>query len=158
MMEFFLSKVWLFVCGIAVTGVLLMAFSGMDHSVIDDEAQRRVVQLAEVLDSVSDSPANVQLTMTVADYVPDGSSSVLISKGYVCFDSGTERKYAVLHSAIVLAGRNGTVVENLTLVHGDILLVHKDPAHRGVIHVQVAKERTVSLTAWTNRSQSFLLV
>jgi hypothetical protein len=147
MMEFFLSKVWLFVCGIAVTGVLLMAFSGLDHSVTDDELQRRVVQLAEVLDSVSDAPANVQMTIAVADYVPEGSSSVLITKGYVCLDSGTERSYASLHSAFVLAGRNGTGLDNLTLFHGDILLLHRDPANKGVVQVQVAKERTISLTA-----------
>ena len=147
MMEFFLSKVWLFVCGIAVTGVLLMAFSGMDHSVTDQESQRRVVQLAEVLDSVSDTPANVQISVTVADYLPQGSSSVSISKGYVCLDSGTERKCAGLHSSFVLAGINGTEVDSLILFHGDILLVHKDPAKKGVVQVQVAKERTISLTA-----------
>ena len=147
MMEFFLSKVWLFVCGIAVTGVLLMAFSGMDHSVTDDESQRRVLQLAEVLDSVSDAPANVHMTIIVADYVPEGSSSVLITKGYVCLDSGTERCYASLHSAFVISGRNGAEVNDLTLSYGDILLLHKDPANKGVVQVQVAKERTISLTA-----------
>lgn len=147
MMEFFLSKVWLFVCGIAVTGVLVLAFSGMDHSVTDDESQRRVVQLADVLDSVSESPDTVQMTIAVADYLPDGHSSVLITKGYVSIESGAERKYAILHSNIVLNENNGIDPENFILVHGDILMVHKDPAKKGVIHVQVAKERTVSLTA-----------
>ncbi|HEY3419974.1 MAG TPA: hypothetical protein VGK23_05420 [Methanomassiliicoccales archaeon] len=80
-MEFFLSKVWLFVCGIAVTSVLVLAFSGLGHSVTDDESQRRVAQMADALDSVSDSPDNVHMTIRVADYLPDGKSHLLMSKG-----------------------------------------------------------------------------
>jgi hypothetical protein len=144
MMEFFLSKVWLFVCGIAVTGVLVLAFSGMDHSVSDDETQRRVQQLAEIIDSVSNSADNVQMTIAVADYLPDESSSVSIKNGYVCVDTGTERRYASLHSSILLKCAGPT---DLPLVHGDLLLVHRDPIKKGVVQIQVAKERTVSLTA-----------
>ncbi|MGD0817750.1 MAG: hypothetical protein ABR986_05050 [Methanomassiliicoccales archaeon] len=147
MMEFFLSKVWLFVCGIAITAVLVLAFSGMDHSVNDDEAQRRVAQLADVLDSVSESPNNVQMTITVSDYLPEGRSVIMISEGFVSLESGIERRYAPLHSATILTDCNGIIAEDLTLVHGDLLLVHKDPARKGHIRVQVAKDRTVSLTA-----------
>ena len=70
-----------------------------------------------------------------------------MTKGYVCLDSGTERYYASLHSAFVISGRNGAEVDDLTLSYGDILLLHKDPANKGVVQVQVAKERTISLTA-----------
>jgi hypothetical protein len=147
MMEFFLSKIWLFVCGIAVTAVLVMAFSGMDRSVADDEAQQRVVQMADVLDSVSDSPNNVQMTIAVADFLPEDRSVFQLSEGYVCIVSGDERSYAPLHSTVIITDSNGNVKENFTLVHDDILLVHKDLAKKGIVHVQVAKERTVSLTA-----------
>ena len=147
MMEFFLSKVWLFICGIAVTAVLVLAFSGMDHSVTDDEAQRRVSQLADILDSVSFSPNSLNMTITVGDFLPEDRSVVLIAKGYVTIESGTERRYATLHSTIIINDWNGTISENCVLVHGDRMLVHKDPVKKGLLHVQVAKERTVSLTA-----------
>jgi hypothetical protein len=143
MMEFFLSKVWLFVCGIAVTGVLVLAFSGLGHSLADDESQRRVAQMADALDSVSDSPDHVHMTIRVADYLPDGRSHLVMSKGYICIESGGERKYAIIHSSISIYDSNGTGSDSLTLVHGDVLLVAK--ASKGVIKVQVAKERTVSL-------------
>jgi hypothetical protein len=145
MMEFFLSKVWLFACGIAVTGVLVLAFSGLGNSVADDESQRRVEQMADALDSVSDSPDSVHMTVRVADYLPDGKSHLLMSAGYIGIESGGERKYAMLHSSIVLNDNNGTSWDSITLVYGDVLLVTKDPASKGVIWVQVAKERTVSL-------------
>ena len=147
MMEFFLSKVWLFVCGIAVTAVLVLAFSGMDHSVTDGETQRRVAQLAQVLDSVSDSPGHLCMMVPVADYLQDGRSVVVISHGYVSIQTGADRCYAPLHAAIVLTDDNGTASDNCTLVHGDVLIVQKDPAKKGGLSVQVAKERTVPLTA-----------
>jgi hypothetical protein len=147
MMEFFLSKLWLFVCGIVVTAVLVMAFSGMDHSVTVDEAQRRAAQMADVLDSVSDSPGNVHMTIAVADFLPDDRSLILISEGLIYIESGTERRYAPLHSTICLTGVNGSVLENCSLVHGDLLLIHKNPLKKGLVYIQVAKERTVSLTA-----------
>jgi hypothetical protein len=147
MMEFFLSKVWLFVCGLTVTAVLVLAFSGLDNSVANDEAQRRVSQLADVLDSVSCSTNGLNVTIAVADFLPDTSSMAKISKGYVCIGSGPERRYATLNTDIILTDRNGSVSNNCSLVHGDILFVHKDPAKRSLIDVQVAKERTVSLTA-----------
>ena len=109
MMEFFLSKVWLFICGIAVTAVLVMAFSGMDHSVTDDEAQRRVTQLAGILDSVSFSPNSVNLTITVDDFLPEDGSVVLMGEGYVTVESGTERRYAALHTTIIMNDWNGTI-------------------------------------------------
>jgi hypothetical protein len=145
MMEFFLSKVWLFVCGIAVTSVLVLAFSGLGHSVTDDESQRRVAQMASALDSVSDSPDHVQMTIRVADYLPDVESHLQMSNGYICIESGSERKYAIMHSLVSLNDGSGSA--DLTLVYGDVLLVSKDPASKGVIRVQVAKERTVSLIA-----------
>ena len=147
MMEFFLSKIWLFVCGIAVTAVLVLAFSGMDHSVTNDEAQRRVSQLADVLDSVSCSTSDVNITIAVTDFLPQDSSVARIANGYVSVESGAERQYAALHSTIVLTDRSGTVAANCTLVHGDLLLDEQDLAKKGLIDVQVAKERTVSLTA-----------
>ena len=147
MMEFFLSKVWLFVCGMAVTAVLVLAFSGMGHSVTDDEAQRRVSQLANVLDSVSDSPNHLNITISIADFLPEDGSVARISKEFVCIESGTERRYATLHATIMLTDSNGMVSGNCTLVHGDRLTVHKDPVKKNLIRVQVAKERTVSLTA-----------
>jgi hypothetical protein len=52
-----------------------------------------------------------------------------------------------MHSSISVNDSNGTSSDSLTLVHGDILIVTKDPAGKGIIQVQVAKERTVSLTA-----------
>ncbi len=145
MMEFFLSKVWLFVGGIAVTGVLVLAFSGIDRSVSDDESQRRVDQLADALDAVSNTPDLVSFRLSVADYLPDARSSMLISKGYVCIQEGTDRSYASLHCAIVLTHANGS--DDLTVSWDDILLVNKGMGVRGIIQVQVAKERTVSLTA-----------
>lgn len=147
MMEFFLSKVWLFVCGLAVTAVLVLAFSGLDHSVATDEAQRRVSQMADVLDSVSISTSGLNVTIEVADFLPDPDSVAKISKGYVCIGAGPERRYASLHTDIILTDPDGDVMENCTLVHGDRLNVHKDPAKRSLIDVHVAKERTVSLTA-----------
>jgi hypothetical protein len=147
MMEFFLSKVWLFVCGLSVTAVLVLAFSGVDHSVTNDEFQRRASQMADVLDSVSYSPNDINVTIAVADFLPDPSSVAKISKGYVCIGSGAERRYAPLHATIMLTDRTGSVSENCTLLHGDRLFVHKDPAKRSLIHVQVANDRTVSRTA-----------
>ncbi len=147
MMEFFLSKVWLFVCGLAVTAVLVLAFSGMDHSVASDEVQRRVSQLADTLDSVSYSPNGMNVTISMDDFLPDPGSVAKISTGYVCIGSGTERRYAPLHASMMLTDRTGSVVDNCTLVHGDLLVVHKDLAKRSLVHVQVAKERTVSFTA-----------
>ena len=146
MMEFFLSKVWLFVCGIAVTAVLVMAFSGMDHAVSGTETQHRVVQMAEVLDSLSDSPT-VQMRFAASDFLPETGSTIRISQGYLCLVNGNERGYASLHSTVILTGIDGVVIENATLVHGDVLLVHRDVTKKGCILVQVAKERTVSLTA-----------
>jgi hypothetical protein len=147
MMEFFLSKVWLFVCGLTVTAALVLAFSGLDHSVANDETQRRVSQLADALDSVSYSPNGLNVTIAVADFLPEAGSVAKISKGYVCIGSGPERRYASLHTDVVITDRHGAVLENCTLVHGDRLLVHKDLNKRTLIDVQVAKERTVSLTA-----------
>jgi hypothetical protein len=146
MMEFFLSKMWLFVCGIAVTAVLVMAFSGMDHAVSGTEAQHRVVQMAEVLDSLSDSSA-VQMRIAVSDYLPEAGSTIRISQGYLGLVTGNERCYASLHSTIILTGIDGVVTGNVTLVHGDVLIVHREMSQKGCILVQVAKERTVSLTA-----------
>ncbi len=146
MMEFFLSKVWLFVCGIAVTAVLVMAFSGMDHAVTDDEVQQRATQLAAVLDSVSDSPDNVQMTISVADFLPDVDSVASIKNGYVSIESGTGKRYAPLHSATSFIDDNALADGNCTIVYGDLLIVHKDPSQDRII-IQVAKERTVSLTA-----------
>jgi hypothetical protein len=147
MMEFFLSKIWLFICGIAVTATLVLAFSATDHSVTDDEAQRRASQMAEILDSVACSPNSVNLTISVGDYLPDDGSVASIAKGYITIVSGTERRYATLHSTILLDGMDGVPSTNCTLVHGDLLRVHKGLVEKGLIHVQVAKERTVSLTA-----------
>ena len=146
MMEFFLSKVWLFVCGIAVTAVLVMAFSGMDHAVTGNEAQRRVVQMADVLDSLPIS-SKVQMSIAVSDYLPEAGSRMNISPGFLSLVTGSERCYASLHSTIILTGFDGSVVGNVTLVHGDVLLVHRDLAKKGCLSVQVAKDRTVSLTA-----------
>jgi hypothetical protein len=147
MMEFFLSKVWLFVSGLAVTAVLVLAFSGMDHSVAIDEVQRRVSQLADTLDSVSYSPNGMNVTIAVDDFLPEPGSVAKISKGYVYIGSGTERRYAPLHASMAITDRTGSVVDNCTLVHGDLLFVHKDLAIRSLVQVQVAKERTVSFTA-----------
>ncbi len=146
MMEFFLSKVWLFVCGIAVTTVLVIAFSGVDHAVADDEVQHRVTQLAAVIDSVSDSPDNVQMTISVADFLPDVQSVASIKNGYVCIESEIGGRYAPLHSTITYLESNVTADGNHILVHGDLLILHKDLSKNRII-IQVAKERTVSLTA-----------
>jgi hypothetical protein len=147
MMEFFLSKIWLFVCGFAVTAVLVMAFSGMDHTVTDDEAQRRISQLADALDSVSTSTGNIDMTISVSDFLPEDESVIIITKEYVAIESGTERRYAALHCTISLNDISGVRSENCTLVHGDLLSVHKDMIKKGLLHVQVAKERAISLTA-----------
>ena len=146
MMEFFLSKVWLFVCGIIVTAVLVMAFSGVDHAVTITEAQRRVVQMADVLDSLSDSPS-VQMRIAASDYLPEAGSTIRISPGYLSLVTGNERCYASLHSTVILTGIDGAVTENIILVHGDVLVVHREISKKNCILVQVAKDRTVSLTA-----------
>jgi hypothetical protein len=146
MMEFFLSKIWLFICGIAVTAVLVLAFSAMDQSMTDDEAQRRVSQMAEILDSVACSQNSVDMTISVSDYLPEGSIAS-IAKGYITIVSENERRYATLHSSIIMDEMDGVPSENCTLVHGDLLRVHKGQVEKGLVHVQVAKERTVSLTA-----------
>ena len=146
MMEFFLSKVWLFVCGVLVTAVLVMAFSGMDQAVSGSEAQHRVVQMAEVLNSISDSPT-VQMNIAVSDYLPEDGSTIRISPGYLSLVTGNEKCYASLHSTIILTGIDGLLAENITLVHGDVLIVHRETTKKECISVQVAKDRTVSLTA-----------
>ena len=146
MMEFFLSKVWLFVCGIIVTAVLVMAFSGMDHAVSGTEAQHRVVQMADVLDSLSDSPT-VQMRIAVSDYLPQAGSTMRIYQGYLSLVTGNEKCYASLHSTVILTGIDGRLAENITLVHGDVLIVHRETTKKECISVQVAKDRTVSLTA-----------
>jgi hypothetical protein len=145
MIEFFLSKVWLFVCGIVVTGVLVMAFTGVDHSITDDESQRRVSQVASALDSVADSSDRVAMTIKADDYLKDDRSTMLISKGYVCIRSGDVRNYAAMHATVVQKYGNGS--EDLTLAHGDILLVENGMGGKGLIQVHVANVRTVSWTA-----------
>jgi hypothetical protein len=147
MIEFFLSKVWLFVCGIAVTAVLVMAFSGMDQSVTDDETQRRATQFADVLDSVADSAGSVQMKISVADYLPDQWSVVCLSNGYLSMQTGAEKRYAPLHATMVISDQNGPISGKCQRAAGDVLVVHNDPAKKGCISVQVAKERTTSLIA-----------
>ena len=145
MMEFFLSKVWLFVCGIAVTAVLVMAFTGLDHNVSDSESQRRVDQLADVIDSAADFP-DVHLAVEISDYLPDADSAMRISNGYVSLVHGNVLRHAALHREMEIFDGLGFMVENCTLAHGDRLMLSNDRSNK-VLHVQVAKERTVSLTA-----------
>jgi hypothetical protein len=146
MMEFFLSKVWLFICGIAVTAVLVTAFSGLDHSVADGECQRRADQIAEIIDSAA-VMSDVHITMQASDYLPYPDSYFMITDGYVSLARDGELRHSALHSDITLIGANGTAVRDCTLVHGDILVLSKDRSTNACLRVQVAKERTVSLTA-----------
>ncbi|KQM11290.1 hypothetical protein AOA80_09020 [Methanomassiliicoccales archaeon RumEn M1] len=155
MMEFFLSKLWMIIAGLAVMGAILASFGALDDRTVEEGLMAEMASTSNILEEMNGCPVG-----TMVRIVPDlPSEAVLrIGNGSLWLVRGGPDIMVEIHSEVV-AMEGGLVVPYVEAAPGGAFIASRAEQNGTLVTVvQLEKTELSSLTASTNlRASSSVL-
>jgi|WetSurMetagenome_2_1015567.scaffolds.fasta_scaffold210222_2 hypothetical protein len=116
MMEFYLSKVWVFVVGLMLMLVLVQSVN-MQGQVKEDEAMRQVAkEIGEMLESLNEAGPGLQRTVEMRSVLPDTASLTVHGDYAVLTDGRYNISFSTPPTALFVQLNDGNYLEVESLV------------------------------------------
>lgn len=149
MLEFFLSKMWLFLAGFALIGAVTSAFTQLNGDMVREDMTEVVADLSEAIEGVNGSPRGTTLTVRM-DSLLGPDRTAVVTNGSVWVEWSRGRVAAECSAEVVLLDGEATV-DRLAIGLRDRLILTKSVVEgRSVTVVQLEKVETISLTTSTS--------
>lgn len=146
MMEFLLSKLWLFLAGAAVLAVTVAAFGSLHDAFAEEGTRAAVDEVRSVLAELDGCPPGTLVRL--APDLPSGSA-LRVGNGTVWLVR--EGADIGLAGPAVVALRDGSAVAYIEARPGDVMVAERRTAGDSVVtFVQLEKAAASSSTALTN--------
>jgi len=116
MMEFYLSKVWVFVVGLMLMVVLVQSVN-MQGQVKEDEAMRQVAkELGEMLESLNEAGPGLERAIEMRSILPDTATLTVHDDYAVLTDGRCNVSFSTPLTALLVQLNDGSYIEVESLV------------------------------------------
>ncbi len=124
MIEFFLSKVWAFIFGVAVVALILNIFHSMNSGAHSRYAMRSLDELSDTIDEIGDREHHCRVEIPLEDILPRGSSLTVLGD-VLRLEVEGEDYYREIPEVVLIERGAGTEseVQSLRCQQGDTLVV-----------------------------------
>lgn len=152
MIEFVMSRVWLVIAGLAMAGVVLVAFTGLDDGTRDRAAVDGANALADLTEELRTNGQVGEVRVDGRDVIFDDDYSLRVCNGSIWVQSG-QKEHAVAGPRDLVLVEGNRTVDSLTIRRSDQLVVRSFMTG-GKLGIQLEKLDATSLTASMNSLHS----
>lgn len=124
MIEFFLSKVWAFIFGVAVITMILSIFHTLNSSARSEYAVRTLNELSATIDELGDTEEYCRMRIPLKDVVPKGGF-LIVQEDVIRLNVEDNDYYSEITEVVVIekvAGKENEV-RWIRCLHDDTLVV-----------------------------------
>jgi hypothetical protein len=146
MMEFVLSKVWLFIGGLTLLAVVLASFGSLNSNLQEDRDVEAAEGFSDVVQKMASAPG-CRMSFSGDEVVPEGARFTFQAGAIIAERGGHQRIVPVPIDVELIEG--GRPVESLAIGRADVILLRSVEGPEGTI-VQLEKVDATALTASTN--------
>jgi len=147
MIEFFLSKIWTVIFGLALVISVVASFSAIDSGTENDMMERGLQEFSLVLSEVSRFDSGSSLDLELRSFLPKGGMMVISSTYIKCV---LENRFLIQPLGITLCFEiNDMRVSDITVRGWEESILHLR-AEDGYLVVHLTKSSTISATVSTN--------
>lgn len=147
-MELIMSRVWLVIAGVMVTGAVLFSFGALDDHSRDAAEMEGAESLARSIGHLSSDVSEGTLVFEAKDLLPPNGDPLRVYNGSIWVGEGTSARAVDIGSPIALIS-DGERVDHL-IVHSDDLLIIRSTGALEGREVQLEKVSATNLTVSTN--------
>ncbi len=148
MMELIMSRVWLVIAGLMVTGAVLYSFGALDDRGRSASEMEGAKSLARSIEVLRTDVCEGTLVFEAKDLLPAGGDALRVFNGSIWIGEGRTARAIDMSSPVVLIS-DGVRVDQLIIHEGDSLTVRSF----GTLEerkVQLEKVSAMNLTVSTN--------
>jgi hypothetical protein len=152
MIEFVMSRVWLVIAGLAVAGVVVLSFTGLDDGARDKVAVDGANTLGGLIEELQNNGQTGEVRVDGQDILFDDDHTLRVCNGSIWVQSGS-REHAIDGPRDLVLVEGHRDVDGLTIQRSDQIILRSFMVN-GQIVVQLEKVDATSLTASTNSLHS----
>ncbi len=141
MMELIMSRFWLVIAGMMVTGALLFSFGALDDRSRDAAEMEGAESLARSIEALSSDVCEGTLMLEAKDLLPASGDPLRVYDGSIWIGEGASARAVDIGSSIVLIS-DGDQVDHLIIYSDDVLSIRSC----GPLEVRVVQLEKVSAT------------
>jgi hypothetical protein len=148
MMELIMSRVWLVIAGIMVTGAVLFSFGALDDHSRDAVEMEGAESLARSIENLSSDVSEGKLEFEAKELLPPNGDPLRVYNGSIWVGEGTSAQAVDIRSSLVLISDRERV--DHLIIYGDDLLILRSSGALDEREVQLEKVSATNLTVSMN--------